>query len=61
LEIVNGEGNKIKKFNFHSCRLTEFTGLEALPNSGEDELQVMSLTFNVEYYTVEGLEHLYDE
>ena len=60
LEFLTGEGKVTKKFNFHSCRLTEFTGLEALPNSGEDELQVMSLTFNVEFYTVEGLEHLYD-
>lgn len=60
-EIVDGEGNRVKKFNFHSCRLSEFTGFEMNPNDAEDTLQTMSLTFNVMYYTVEGLEHLYDE
>jgi len=60
VEIVDGEGNVMKKFNFHSCRLSEFTGFEVLPNDGEDALQTMSLTFNVMYYTVSGLEHLND-
>jgi len=59
-EVVDGEGIVKKKFNFHSCRLTEFTGYQALPNTGEDELQVMTLTFNVMYYTVDKIEHLYD-
>ncbi len=59
-EIVDGEGNAVKKFNFHSCRLSEFTGFEVLPNTQEDEHQTMSLTFNVTYYTVDGLVHKYD-
>jgi len=60
VEIVDGDGNPVKKFNFHSCRLSEFTGFETLPNSPEDEHQTMSLVFNVMYYSVDGLEHLYD-
>lgn len=51
-EMVDGEGNTVKKFNFHNCRLSEFTGFQALPNNGEDENQIMSLTFSVMYYTI---------
>ncbi len=60
-EIVDGSGKAVKKFNFHSCRLTEFSGLEVLPNDNEDRHQTITLTFNVMFYTVDGLEHLYDE
>jgi len=60
-EVVDGEGNRMKKFNFHSCRLMEFTGFEMNPNDPEDAHQTMSLTFNITYYTVDGLEHLYDD
>jgi hypothetical protein len=60
LEVVDGEGNRMKKFNFHSCRLSEFTGLESLPNTDADDHQTLSLIFNVMYYTVDGLEHKFD-
>jgi len=61
-EIVDGEGKVKKKFNFHSCRLLEFTGFEMAPNSAEDEHHTMTITFNVMYYTVEtrDLIHLYE-
>jgi len=61
-EILDGEGKIKKKFNFHSCRLTEFTGLIAAPNTSEDDLQVLSISFNVMYYTVDKkyLKHIYD-
>jgi len=60
-EIVDGEGKVKKKFLFHSCRLTEFTGFEMNPNDPEDTQQTMTISFNVMYYSVKGLEHLYDE
>jgi hypothetical protein len=59
-EVVDGEGNVKKKFNFHSCRLMEFSGVSALPNDGEDTLQVLTITFNCMYYTVDHLQHRFD-
>jgi len=61
VEFVDGSGEMVKKFNFHSCRLSEFSGLEVLPNSEDDSHQTLSLVFNVMYYTVDGINHLYDE
>ena len=60
-EMVDGEGNTVKKFNFHSCRLSEFTGFQGNPNDAEDVHQTMQLTFNVMYYTVDKIEHMYDQ
>jgi hypothetical protein len=57
-DFVDGEGNIVKKINFHSCRLIDVSGLMMAPNDYEDTIQTMTLTFNCMYFTVEGLEYM---
>ena len=51
IEFVDGQGEVQQRFDFHQCRLQEFGGIVATPNDAEDNLQIMSLSFAILYFT----------
>jgi len=52
-EFTNSDNEVIKKFWFHSCRLTDFGGIVIDTTSQDDDLQFLTLTFQILYYTYE--------
>jgi len=51
IEFVDGKGDVVQRFDFHQCRLQEFSGVVATPNDAEDTLQTLTLSFAILYYT----------
>jgi hypothetical protein len=57
-EFVDGEGNVVKKFNFHSCSVIDFTPPPVDLTDQDDTIHTMDITFNIMYYTVDNLKYI---
>jgi hypothetical protein len=53
VEFTNSNNEIYKKFFLHSCRLLDFGGIRVDTTSAEDDLQVLTLSFNILYYSYE--------
>jgi len=51
LNIYDGEGKTVKKFNFYRCRLTQFGSMNYDIMTSEDELNTMTLQFVYDYFS----------
>jgi hypothetical protein len=51
--MMNSDGEVVKKFWFYNCRLTDITGLSISPIDFDDTIITFSATFNILYFTYE--------
>lgn len=49
IQMYDGKGKPIKKFNFYKCRLTSIGGLDFNSSDTEDTLNVLNLSFVFDY------------
>lgn len=49
IQILDGEGNLVKKFWFYNCRLTNFGDVNFSTQDAEDEHTVLNMMFTFDY------------
>jgi len=55
IELYDGKGNKIKRFDFYRCRISNFGAMEFNTTDQEDTLKSLDLTFTFDYFDYDNM------
>ena len=54
VQITDGDGKPIKKFNFYNCKLLNFGGMRYDSTTSDDNPNVLELSFGFDYMDYDG-------